>query len=61
MPSYIPSVSPGSPNCSAGYFKFWARFLKNLHILRTKQDKFVKQKAFFGEGKRIAQYASKML
>jgi len=33
-------------------FKFYACFSKNLNISRTKQDKFVKQKAFCGEGNR---------
>jgi hypothetical protein len=33
-------------------FKFCTCFLKNLNILRTKQDKFVKQKVFHGEGNR---------
>jgi hypothetical protein len=33
-----------------GVLKFCACFLKNLNILRTKWDKFVKQKAFCGEG-----------
>jgi hypothetical protein len=32
-----------------GVFKFCACFLKNLNVLRTKQDKFVKQKAVCGE------------
>jgi len=35
-----------------GVFKFCACFSKNLNISRTKQDKFVKQKAFCGEGNR---------
>jgi len=32
-----------------GVFKFCAWFLKNLNISRTKQNKFVKQKAFCGK------------
>jgi hypothetical protein len=35
-----------------GVFKFCACFSKNLNISRTKQEKFVKQKAFCGEGNR---------
>ena len=35
-----------------GIFKFCACFSKNLNISRTKRDKFVKQKAFCGEGNR---------
>jgi len=35
-----------------GVFKFCACFSKNLNISRTKWDKFVKQKAFCGEGNR---------
>jgi len=35
-----------------GIFKFCAWYSKNLNILRTKRDKFVKQKVFCGEGKR---------
>jgi len=35
-----------------GVFKFCACFSKNLNILRTKRDKFVKHKAFCGEGNR---------
>jgi hypothetical protein len=31
-----------------GVFKFCACFLKNLFILRRKQDKIVKQKVFCG-------------
>jgi len=48
-----------NPNCKSqlaelfcGVFKFCPCFLKNLNILRTKWDKFVKQKAFCGEGNR---------
>jgi len=33
-----------------GVLKFCACFLKNLNISRTKRDKFVKQRAFCGEG-----------
>ena len=46
-----------NPNCKSqlielfcGVFKFCACFSKNLNILRTKRDKFVKQKAFCVEG-----------
>jgi len=35
-----------------GVFKFCSCFSKNLNILRTKQNKFVKQKAFCGESNR---------
>jgi hypothetical protein len=35
-----------------GAFKFCACFSKNLNISSTKRDKFVKQKAFCGEGNR---------
>jgi hypothetical protein len=35
-----------------GVFKFCVCFLKTLNISRTKWDKFVKQKAFCGEGNR---------
>ena len=33
--------------------RFCARVSKNLNVSRTKQDKFVKQKAFCGEGLRL--------
>jgi hypothetical protein len=35
-----------------GVFQFCACFLKNVNILRTKWDKFVKQKAVCGEDNR---------
>jgi len=40
------------PELFCGVFKFCTWFSKNLNILRTKRDKFVKQKAFCG-GKNI--------
>ena len=44
-----------------GVFKFCAWYLKNLNISRTKRDKFVKQKAFCGEGKKHCLECLKML
>ena len=44
-----------------GIFKFCACFSKNLNISRIKRDKFVKQKAFCGEGNRHWSECLKML
>ena len=48
-----------NPNCKSqlaefffGVFKFCTWYSQNLNISRTKRDKFVKQKAFCGEGNR---------
>jgi len=57
-----------NPNCKSqlaelfcGVFKFCTLFLKNLNILRTKWDKFVKQKAFCGKGNRHCSVCLQML
>ena len=54
-----PLTTELNPNCKSqlteffcGLFKFCAWYSKNLNISRTKWDKFLKQKAFCGEGNR---------